>query len=221
MKQTGTPGADNQRTVIVPEASPARSHSRCWRWQSGLGAQWQTSAHVKTQLQHTAPDVVSASCAVQRHASANLPWPPCRVLREDFLYLKTSSRNVLRHKKLSALRNDSVWCGFSNKSSITLLKIYFLLSDLCKFRTGPPLASKLVTSQQPCSDMHVLNSDLRWTQRNPLPPYDCENTFVVSHTSFCKGRTSKWSDNMKKTFFYKIKASNTFMQTFRNGQKNS
>lgn len=61
-KQTGTPGADNQTTVIAPEASPTRSHSRCWRWRSGLRAQWQTSAHVKTQLQHTAPDVVSASC---------------------------------------------------------------------------------------------------------------------------------------------------------------
>lgn len=75
-KQTGTPGADNQRTVIVPKASPARSHGRCWRWQSGPGAQWQTSAHVKTQLQHTASDVVSACCAVQHHRSTNLYWSP-------------------------------------------------------------------------------------------------------------------------------------------------
>lgn len=68
-KQTGPPGADSLRAVIVSEAPPARSHSRCRRWQSGVGAHWQASAQ----------STVSASCAAQHHAGTNQHWLPCRV----------------------------------------------------------------------------------------------------------------------------------------------
>lgn len=115
-KQTGTPGADNQRTVIVPEASPTRSHSRCWRWQSGLGAQWQDfSARQDPAAAHcTRCRVCKLSCsAPQEHKSVLIA--PAAVLREKLLYLKIPFRNVLRHENSLLWRIVCACLVFCNK----------------------------------------------------------------------------------------------------------
>lgn len=111
-RQTGTPGADNQRTVIVPEASPTRSHGRCRRWQSGLGAQWQDfSARQDPAAAHWARRRACRSCRSAPWEHKSVPIAPAAVLGENFLYLEIPFRNVLGHIKILCL----VWYVFSTK----------------------------------------------------------------------------------------------------------
>lgn len=160
-KQTGSPGADNQRTVIVPEASPARSHGRCWRWQSGPRAQWQTSAHVKTQLQHTALDVVSASCAAQHHGSTNLYWSPQQQspLRK-LTVLSDLLQNILIHllslfgqKKLYLKSTQLLLPHWKNPESMNMHMFY--IWEVPYFHLT---FVQLCVKSQLASDVHELNS---------------------------------------------------------------
>lgn len=208
--QAGTPGADNPRTVTVPETSPTRSHSRCWGWRSGLGVQWQTSAHIKTQLQQTAPDVVSASCAVQHHASTNLCWPPCRVFRENFWYSKTPLQKCFKTKTLT---NNCVRYGYSTKMNSISSISSPLLEKMMPFSWQTSILSICLIfcfsnvqvthwtmiGFQTCDvtkswHLHTVNSDLRCAQNELWIQKKWQ--FLVTnsaHTPFCKGEMSKWS----------------------------
>ncbi|KAG7527104.1 hypothetical protein JOB18_049138 [Solea senegalensis] len=76
----------------TPFTSRSFSNKKSQQMLEMTGAVWErrdkASAHVTTQLQNTAPDVLSASCAAQHHGTTNLHRSAQQPSPEDFSYLE-------------------------------------------------------------------------------------------------------------------------------------